>query len=166
MQILDVLSRIVHVGTAITLIGGSVFMLLVLMPAARQLSGDAHDKLASEIQSRWKKFVGIGVVLFLVSGLYNYTQAIPDHKGDGLYHALIGTKILLAMFVFFIAAALVGRSAKLQPMRENRRKWLTVLVLAAAIIIAISGFAKVRGVPDEVIPAVEAPVERIVDGAT
>jgi len=161
MQILDTLSRIVHVGTAITLIGGSLFMLLVLMPAARQLSGDAHDKLAAEIQSRWKKFVGIGVVLFLVSGIYNYAQAIPNHKGDGLYHALIGTKIILSLVVFFIAAALVGRSPKLEPMRQNRRRWLTVLVLLATIIVAIAGFAKVRGVPDNVVREVEASAEPI-----
>ena len=35
--ILDVISRIVHVLTAITLIGGSVFMAFILGPAANAL---------------------------------------------------------------------------------------------------------------------------------
>jgi hypothetical protein len=145
MWIVDTLSRIVHVGTAITLVGGSVFMLLVLLPAARQLSNESHDQLAAEVSSRWKRFVHLGVLLFLVSGFYNYMQAIPLHRGDGLYHGLVGTKMLLALGVFFLAAALVGRSPKLEPIRANRGKWLKVLVLLAAIIVAISGYVKVRG---------------------
>ena len=147
MWIIDVLSRVVHVGTAITLVGGSVFMLFVLLPSAKQLSDDARDQLATAIGSRWKRFVHIGILLFLVSGFYNYIRAIPLHKGDGLYHAMVGTKILIALGVFFLAAALVGRSEKLAAIRANRAKWLKVLVLLAAVIVAISGFVKVRAVP-------------------
>ena len=100
MFALDVLSRIIHVGTVIALIGGSTFTLLVLMPSARELSDETHNRLADAIQARWKRFVHIGVTLILISGLYNYVQAIPNHKGDSLYHALIGTKILVALVVF------------------------------------------------------------------
>ncbi len=153
MSTIDVISRILHVGTAITLIGGSAFMLLVLIPAASQLGEETHKKLSAAIQARWKRFVHIGIALFLITGFYNYLQAIPNHKGDGLYHALIGTKILLALLVFFIAAGLVGRSAKLEPMRQNRSRWLTILVLVAAVIVAISGFVKVRGLPVQPVAA-------------
>jgi len=75
------------------------------------------------------------------------------HEGDGLYHGLIGTKMLLAFAIFFIASALVGRSAKLQAMRDNRAFWLKTIVLMAAVIVAISGFVKVRGsaVPPNVV---------------
>lgn len=147
MLLIDVLSRVVHVGTAITLVGGSLFTVFVLMPSAKELKEDAHQQLAASVGSRWKRFVHIGVLLFLVSGLYNYFRAIPSHKGDGLYHALVGTKMILALGVFFLAAALVGKSEKLQSIRDNRGKWLKVLVLLAAIIVCISGFVKVRGVP-------------------
>lgn len=147
MWIVDVISRIVHVGTAITLIGGSIFMLWVLIPSAKQLDDDSHQKLADLIGSRWKQFVHIGVTLFMISGFYNFVRALPQHRGDGLYHAILGTKILIAMVVFFIATALVGRSAKLEPMRRNREKWLRVLVTLALVIVAMSGFVKVRGIP-------------------
>jgi hypothetical protein len=70
---------------------------------------------------------------------------MPEHKGDGLYHALVGTKILLALGVFFIASVLVGRSAAFESWRADRAKWLKVMVLLAAIIVAMSGFVKVRG---------------------
>ena len=146
MWILDVISRIVHIATAITLVGGSVFTLLVLMPSARQLSEDAHQRLSTAIGQRWKWFVHLGIVLFLVSGLYNYIRAIPQHDGDALYHALLGTKMLLALGVFFLAAAMVGRSQKLQGIRNQRAKWLSVLVVLATVIVCISGFVKIRGV--------------------
>ncbi len=53
---------------------------------------------------------------------------MEKHKGDGLYHALVGTKILLALGLFFIASALVGRSAAFESMRASRAKWLKVMV--------------------------------------
>lgn len=147
MFAIDVLSRIVHVSTAITLIGGSVFTLWVLIPAAKTLSEEAHAELASKIRDRWKRFVHIGVTLFLITGFYNYFQAMPLHKGDGLYHGLLGAKMLLAVGVFFLAAALAGRSRLLEPIRANREFWLRILILLAVVIVAISGYVKVRGVP-------------------
>jgi len=159
---IDVLSRIVHVSTAITLVGGSVFTLWVLIPAAKTLSEEAHAELAGKIRDRWKRFVHIGVTLFLISGFYNYFQAIPSHKGDGLYHGLLGAKMLLAFGVFFLAAALVGRSRALEPIRANREFWLRILILLAVVIVAISGYVKVReGSRIKPVPAVQAEVASV-----
>ena len=146
--ILDVISRIVHVLTAITLIGGSVFMAFVLGPAANALGDEAHDKLREQVIPRWKKFVHGGIALFLISGLYNYMVMIPKHKGDGLYHGLVGTKIILALGIFLVGSALVGRSKSFEGMRAQRPKWLKILVLLAVIVVGISGFVKVRGIPE------------------
>jgi uncharacterized membrane protein len=146
VESIDIVSRIVHIATAIVLVGGSFFTAFVLLPSAKKLSEESHDLLAGEIKGRWKRYVHVGILLFLVSGFYNYFRAMGLHKGDGLYHGLVGTKMLLAFAIFFIASALVGRSAKLQSMRENRSFWLTTMLLMAAVIVAISGFVKVRGV--------------------
>jgi uncharacterized membrane protein len=144
--IIDVISRIVHVLTAVTLVGGSIFTLWVLMPSVKVFSGDEHSRLADAIRGRWKRFIHGGIALFLITGFYNYFRAIPLHRGDGLYHAMMGIKMLLALGVFFLAAAMVGRSARLESMRKNRATWLPVLVIVAVVIVAISGFLKVRGV--------------------
>ena len=145
MEILDVLSRVAHIGTVITLIGGSVFTAFVLLPSARELDDPPHQKLADSVKNRWKRFVHPGIALVLISGFYNYIRAIPNHKGDGLYHGLLGTKMILAFVVFFIAAALVGRSPKLEPMRQSRAKWLKILIVLAAVIVTLSGYVKIRG---------------------
>lgn len=158
--VLNTVSRVVHVGTAITLVGGSVFMAFALMPAAAaKLSDEEHDRLRDGVLGRWKKFVGPGIGLFLISGFYNYMKAIPFHKGDGLYHGLVGTKMILALAVFFLASALVGKSKGLEGIRKNRAKWLKVLIVLAAIIVCISGFVKVRGKYTAPVTATTAAVE-------
>ena len=146
--LLFTVSRIVHVATAIVLVGGSVFVRYLLMPAATAtLSQADHDALRARLMSAWKRVVHGGIALFLLSGGINYGRVIAEktHKGDALYHALLGTKIILALVVFFIASALVGKSAKFEGLRKNARLWMSVNVLLAAIIVAISGFLKVRG---------------------
>ena len=50
MEILDTISRFVHIGTAIVLVGGSVFTLMVLMPAAKKLPDEPHAQLAEAQQ--------------------------------------------------------------------------------------------------------------------
>lgn len=143
--LIDVISRILHVSTAIVLIGGSVFMAFVLLPSAEQIDTPQHEKLRGLVVGRWKRYVHLGILLFLVTGFYNFYRQLPNHRGDGLYHALIGTKILLAFGIFFIASALVGRSKAMEGMRAKRAMWLKVLVLLAAVIVIFSSFLKVRG---------------------
>jgi len=151
--ILSVISRWAHVGTAIVLVGGTAFYRLAVIPA---LENDSTD-LVERIRSRWKKVVHLGVPIFLVSGFYNYFTMMPKHEGDVLYNALLGTKMLLAVFVFFVASALVGKSPGTQIFRDDARKWTGVMLMVAAVIVGISGFVKVRPLPDAA--AVAQPAE-------
>lgn len=118
---LDVLSRFLHVMVAIVLVGGTVFMRFVLMPAAKELPDAEHDQLRQRLLARWKRVVHGGIAVLLLSGVYNYIQQRPNHVGDKLYHALMGTKFLFAIAVFFVASALVGRSATFEKLRQNAR---------------------------------------------
>ena len=145
MFFLDVLSRFAHVGTAIMMVGGTMFLLFVLLPSSKELDDQPRQSLSTAVLGRWKRFVHIGILLLLASGIYNYMRAIPGHKGDGLYHGMVGTKMILAFVIFFIASVLVGRSPKFEGMRSNRAKWLKVVVVLACVIVAISAFLKVRG---------------------
>jgi hypothetical protein len=113
------------------------------VPALQLLNSDARATLATETRRRWKKFVHGGIALFLLSGFYNYFKAMPNHQGDKLYHALIGTKILLALGLFFLASVLVGRSSKFAGMRDNAAGWSKLVCLIGIIIVAMSGFLKV-----------------------
>ncbi len=150
MQLIDLVnyaSRWLHISTAIVLVGGMVFIRFVLNPSAEQLPPSEHDRLRELVTASWRKFVRAGILLFLLTGFYNYIAvAAPKHHGDCLYHALMGTKIILAFGVFFLAEALVGRSAAFARLREQRKMWLMVLILVAFVIVAISSVLRVRGV--------------------
>lgn len=144
---LFVVSRILHVGTAIVAVGGTVFMRFVLMPAANAaLSTADHDKLRAQIIATWKRVIHSAILLFLLTGAINYGRVIVEktHSKDGVYHGLMGAKILLAFGIFFIASALVGKSPGLAAIRANARKWMAVNVILATIIVMISGFLRMR----------------------
>jgi len=162
MQLLiDVLSRWTHIGTVITVLGGSVFMRFILMPATAGLSDEEHAAFRERVMNRWKRVVHAGILLFIVSGFYNYFRAIPLHKGDRLYNPLIVIKILLAFVIFFFASALVGRSPAFQSIRDNAKKWLGLIIILGAIIVGISGYAKVALKPTSGSnpPAIITPAE-------
>jgi uncharacterized membrane protein len=147
IEILNVVSRWIHIATAIVVVGGTVFMRFVLLPAAESLPQAEHEQLRGRVMARWKLFVMAGIALFLLSGFYNYVAvSIPKHHGDKAYHALMGTKILIAFGVFFLASVLVGRSARFEPLRRERKKWLLILLALAFTIVLISSFLKVTGV--------------------
>ncbi|HVW02433.1 MAG TPA: hypothetical protein VHB77_18910 [Planctomycetaceae bacterium] len=140
---LTILSRWVHIGSAITMVGGSVFLRLVLMPAAQALPEADHNTLRLRIMSRWKKVVHSCVLLFLLSGFYNFiVVTMPLHKGDKMYHALIGIKILLALVVFFFAIALTSSKSWSEGLRRKSGQWLAVNLMLATVIVAISGVLK------------------------
>jgi uncharacterized membrane protein len=145
--VVDLISRWVHVGTAIVVLGGSVFMRFVLMPAAQQLPEAEHQALRARVLGTWKKFVSLGIALFLISGFWNYIRGMKAGPVGPLYHPLIGTKILLSFGVFFLASALVGRSPAFEGLRKNSKKWLAVTIALAAIVVALAGVVKVMGRP-------------------
>lgn len=158
MNLLDLLSRYAHVVTAIVLAGGAVFLRLILHPAfddgADPAFDDSRASLRETVRRRWAKFVAGGTLVLLASGLWNYLAvSLPRHRGDGPYHALMGTKILLALAAFFLAAALSGRSAKLAGIRERWRLSGGLLLVLLAVIVLIGSYLKLRGVP---VPAVAA----------
>jgi len=148
MDVIIVLSRWIHVGTAIVLLGGMAFQRFVLLPSVSELSDAEHDRLRAAVLSRWKKFVHLGIGLLLLTGFYNYlgapTPAAPPISWK-LYHPLVGTKILIALVLFVLGSGMVGRSTAFAGLRANPKQTLTVMLLLGAVIVGISGYLKVAG---------------------
>lgn len=135
------ISRWLHIMAVVIAIGGAAYVRLALGPAIKDaLEPDAGAKLRGAIRSRWAKIVHGCILVLLATGFTNfYFLAIKPHVESIPYHALFGPKLLLAMVIFFIATALVGRAPGLDKMRASSSKWLSILLMLAVIVIFLSG---------------------------
>jgi uncharacterized membrane protein len=136
--------RWVHILSAITLLGGSIFFRFVLLPAANQiLDPETHERLRPAIVGRWKKIVMALILLFLISGFYTYIMVgVPAHKGDSTYHMLFGIKFLLALVVFFLVSLLSGRTSLAMKLQANAKLWMLLTILTGVVIVGIAGVMK------------------------
>lgn len=132
-------SRWLHVGSVIMLVGGSAFLLLVLAPAADKLGEAERNALRDNLMARGRKFVHSLVGLILLSGAYNFYARMNTERP---WHMLAGIKVLLGLFFLFIASALVGRSKGLQKIRDDWRFWLKINLIVAVVAVMLSGYMR------------------------
>lgn len=156
------ITRWLHIGAVVVAIGGAFFMRVALMPAAKATLDDAtHAKLREALRARWFIVVQSCIAILLVTGGINFVMlAMPPKVEPMPYHAIFGVKFLAAMGVFFIASVLAGRGEGMAKMRANRAKWLTVLLILAGVIVALSGVLnRIRTKPDLAHVSVEIPIQ-------
>jgi len=144
VDVVNLVSRWLHIMAAATAVGGTIFALLVVLPAAGVLAPEAREAFHVAARRRWSKIVMGAIAVLLISGLYNYFTIKHNYREllPRWYEAAFGIKFLLAFAVFTIASLLVGRTSLAQRLRSNIRFWLSANLLMAALIIAISGLMR------------------------
>lgn len=157
-----VVSRWLHILSAITAVGSIIYMRVAMVPAADAISDDQRRHLQETLRSLWVVPVHASVAFLFASGLYNIYVIETRFEVPALYHALFGIKFLLALVIFYIAITLSGRSNTAQRMRKEARFWLTVNMLLAVLLVCISGVLRVgrdAGLPEKTTePAQPQPV--------
>ena len=154
---LGILLRWLHILPAIALVGGIIFARLALLPAAEALPEGHRKTLQEGVRQRWIKVVMAASGLLILSGLVNFVRIIKGLPPEiqPFYHAMFGTKFVLALLVFFLASVLAGRSAAFEKMRQNSRFWLTLTMILAIVLVCISGVLRItRDNADKPRPAV------------
>ncbi len=107
--VIQLVSRVLHILSAVILVGGLFYIRTILSPAGAEACFAGRRGV-------WAKWVGIATLLLLVTGFYNFFIIIGESKAEGgvklpsTYHMLFGVKFLLAMMVMFIAAILAGKT--------------------------------------------------------
>ena len=143
MSWVQLLLRWLHILPAVIAGGATIYSAVALVPTFGALSDDAKAILRERVASRWRPVMMLCIVLLLGSGLTNFLMFQSKlHHGQPLYQGLFGVKFLAAMGVFFIASALVGKSAALQPMRDRMGFWIRVNAALIVLIVLISGILK------------------------
>lgn len=130
--------RILHILPAVLAAGGIFYQLIALHPSLQTLEPAVRRPLREAIVARWRNVVFASILVLLVTGLLNFVlYKIPEYKphpDKGLYHALFGVKLLLALMAFHGASVLVLPGAKGEKYRDNASFWLPYL---AALMVGI-----------------------------
>jgi hypothetical protein len=137
---LRVLSRVFHIMFAIIIGGGLFYLRAVLAPAG-------SDACFAGRQSVWARWVGVATLFLIVTGMFNYITFVREAKAAGAplpsaYHMLFGVKFLLALFVFFVAAILAGKTSLADKFRGSMAQWLNFAWLAVMAIIVIGALMR------------------------
>ena len=138
-DILSYVSRWLHILPAIALVGGTMLMRWVVLPAAAALNDEQRQTLRDQLRGRWARLTMISVTLLLLSGLYNAAMKAINFQLDPLYNGLLGVKILLALAIFYLSSVLAGRSATAERFREKETFWLNLTLTLAVILVCIAG---------------------------
>ena len=150
--VIQIVSRVLHILSAIILVGGLFYIRTILAPSASSVDAMGADKIGDtcfgDRRAVWAKWVGISTAFLLLTGIYNFIVIIGESKADGgvklppTYHMLFGVKFLLAMMVMFIAAILAGKTEAADRFRLQMKKWLNIGWLAAMAIIVIAAILR------------------------
>ena len=145
--IVQLISRVLHILSAVILVGGLFYLRTVLAPAGEISADDRSRTCFGDRRGVWAKWVGLASAFLIVSGLYNLMTIMGQAKADGVrlpptYHMLFGIKFLLALLVMFISAILAGKTPLADRFRGQMRKWLNIGWLAALATIVLASILR------------------------
>jgi uncharacterized membrane protein len=129
MIALNILMRMIHILSAVTLAGGALTWKFALIPGTAPLAPETKNKTGDAIARAWRPFVLTAILGLIVSGTYNLLRKsnLPP-----AYHPLFGIKVLLALHVFAVLWLVT------KPGNEKRGRQLTGVVFSSVAIVIIS----------------------------
>ncbi|NOY43050.1 MAG: hypothetical protein GXP26_14600 [Planctomycetes bacterium] len=136
-NLVPIISRVVHILSAMILVGGLFYIRTILSPAG-------VDACFADRRAVWAKWVGFASALLIASGLFNF-MAIVKAAGEELpptYHMLFGIKFLAALLLMFVASILAGRTTLADRFRANMKLWLNLGWLAAVAIVVLAAILR------------------------
>ena len=140
LDILPLVSRVLHILGALILGGGIFFLRSVLAP-----TGD--EPWLAERRATWARWVGIATFVLIATGFYNFLLINGQAKADGgklpsTYHMLFGIKFLLGILVMFVGAILAGKTDLATKFRGKSGLWFNVAWFAVMAIVVLAGIMR------------------------
>jgi uncharacterized membrane protein len=138
-ELVNLVSRWLHILAAITAVGGTIFARFVVVPALEPLPSDQRGALHAAMRARWSKIVAAAIGFLLASGLYNFAVISIDYRVPRWYHLVFGVKFLSALVIFTVASLLAGKSPASDNVRRHLRFWLNLNIALAVVVVLLSG---------------------------
>ena len=149
LDLFRVAIRWLHLLAAVAWVGGSIFYLLVLQPAAREGS----ISLPASLHARFQELVQISIITLLVTGALLTFDRLQLEPGSA-YVVTLGIKVALAVWMFLLAQDLVRRARRRAierrltsaPPSASQKNEATSFILALGLVILVlSDVLKVIG---------------------
>ena len=133
--------RWVHVLSAVTWVGGMLFIALVLVPTVRALGDDRlRTRLMQESGYRFRTIGWIALALLVVTGLLNLWFQ-PFLLGAPRFHWKLGLVVLaliLSAFHDWVLGPRAGRPGA-DPSARVRASWIARVTVVVALAIVLLG---------------------------
>ena len=110
MDFVNVIIRLLHILSAIGLLGGTIFVVFALVPTLSHIEPELRVAIFSRAKKRFYRVAHPAIILLIVTGAYSWGQnarayeAYTDQNGPML-QALLGLKVLLAVIVTVLVFA-------------------------------------------------------------
>ncbi|MBV9256908.1 MAG: hypothetical protein JO215_02700 [Ktedonobacteraceae bacterium] len=132
------LVRVAHILAGAAWVGGSIFYLLVVMPALRSV-GPA-PALAAKIAELFKRMVNICVGVLLLTGGYLVFDRLTQTTLGLPYLVVLGIKIVAAIGMFVLAIYMAQSNIRRLAKRSTRLSRVAPqLMLSLGILVFILG---------------------------
>lgn len=132
------IARAVHTLAAAAWVGGSLFYLVVALPALRQ--GGPAPGVAAKLAALFRQMVNICMGALLLSGVYLMFDRLTTTTLGWPYLLVLGIKILAALSMFVLALYLGQSNIRRLAKRATRlSKAAPQLMLALGILIFLLG---------------------------
>src|SRR5579859_34367 len=120
---LQVLMRTAHVVAAAAWVGGSIFYLVVLLPALR--AGGPAPQVAARAAALFRKLVNLCMGVLLATGVYLTFDRLTSTNAGAAYVVALALKIAVALAMFGLA--LYQAQEGVRRLRSSpRRLWKVV----------------------------------------
>ncbi|MCH8332391.1 hypothetical protein IIC65_00510 [Candidatus Sumerlaeota bacterium] len=145
--VIAIVAHWLHLVSAITALGGTIFLRMVVHPAAQKLEGDVALEFDRTVRRKVSLLIRHSIALLLITGMINIARVFADGVPPSPYLPLLLTKIILAFALFAIAVALLIPSAALEKFQARRPFWLTINVFIGLTVVLLSAW--IRLLPPE-----------------
>ena len=137
MPALVILSRYLHILSAILAFGGLFFMRVVLPLGLAQADAASREAVFLRCRRVFKMLIHTAVLLLLLTGAFNTYSAWHDYRlNKPLMHGLWGPHMLLGVIAMIIALVLL---APKEPPRWHRAgAMINLIILFLAVLFASS----------------------------
>jgi len=129
MPALTILMRVLHIVSAITIVGGVLAWRFALIPSTEPLAPETRGKVGDAVAAAWRPWGLAAVAGILVSGIFNFLNKTGLTPA---YHAIFGIKILLVLHV--LAVVVIAT----KPGNTRRARQLTGVAISGILIVILS----------------------------